>query len=81
MENKDSLTPQTKLKAMRIGTIAGLVLVAWAVVFYFLFKDKLSPNVFWILLCSISIVIVAIPSWCIGQLAKKDCLQKKNPSA
>ncbi len=80
MKNKDSITPQMKLKAIRTGSIAGLVLIAWAVVFYF-FKDKLSPIVFWTLFCSVSILIVAIPSWRIGQLARKDYLQKKNTNA
>ncbi len=80
MANKDSMTPQTKLKAIRTGSIAGLVLVAWAVVFYLL-KDKLSPIVFCTVLCSVSILIVAIPSWRIGQLARKDYLRKKNKTA
>jgi hypothetical protein len=80
MENKGSLTPQAKLKALRTGSIAGLVLVTWAVVFYF-FEDKLSPIVFRTLLCSVSILIVAIPSWRIGQLARKGYLQKKNKNA
>ncbi len=80
MKNEDSVTPQTKLKAIRTGSIAGLVLVAWAAALWF-FKDDLSPIVFWTLLCSVSILIVAVPSWRIGQLAKKDYLQKENKNA
>ena len=77
MENKDSITPQTTLNAIRTGSIGGFVLVAWAVVFSYFFKDRLSPIVFWTLAGSVSILIVAIPSWSIGQRARKDYLQKK----
>ena len=70
------LSPAVQLTASKVGMLAGILLVVWAVVFS-LFKSSLSPLVFWWVLISVSILIVAVPSWLVGQRARRKHLEKQ----
>ena len=80
MEKQETLSPAAQFRASNVGMLAGILLVVWAVVFS-LFKSSLSPLVYWWVLFSVGIMIVAVPSWLAGQRARREHLEKQTPSA
>ena len=80
MENQETLSPETQLRASKVGTLIGILLVVWAVVFS-LSKSSLSPSVYWTVGIGVSILLVTIPCWLVGQRARREHLEKQNPSA
>ena len=78
MENQEIVSPVTQLRASNVGMFAGLLLVVWAVVFSF-FKTSFSPWVYWSVFTGVGILIVAVPSWLVGQSARREHLKKQTP--
>jgi hypothetical protein len=80
MEKPMTLPPESHLKAHKVGTLMGILLIVWSVVFS-LFKSSFSPWVFWTVLLGVGILLITIPSWLLGQRAKREHLKKQAPSA
>lgn len=80
VENRDILPPKTWLRAARVGTLAGILLVTWAVGFS-LFESNLSPLSSWTVRTGVGLLIVAIPCWLIGRRARREYLAKQDPPA
>jgi len=74
------ISPATELRASRAGILPGIVLVVWAVAFWF-FKSSMAPSVYWTVLVSVSLLIVAVPSWIVGRRARREYLERNPPSA
>ncbi len=79
MEHQETLPPETQLRASKVGTLIGILLVVWAVVFS-LYKSSLSPSVYWTLSIGVGILLVTIPCWLVGQRAKREYLAKQDSS-
>jgi len=79
-ENQEILPPETLLRASKVGTLIGILLVVWAGVFS-LYESSLSSSVYWTVGIAVSILIVTIPCWLVGQRAKREYLKKRDPAA
>ena len=75
-----TLPPESHLKTHKVGTLLGILVIVWSVVFS-LFKSSFSPLVFWTVLLGVSILLITIPSWLLGRRAKREHLKKQAPSA
>ena len=80
MENQETLPPETQLRISKVGTLIGILLVVWTVVFS-LYESSLSPLVYWTVSIGVGILLVSIPCWLVGQRAKREHLEKQDPSA
>ncbi len=78
MEDRKIPSPAFQLRAYKAGLLPGIVLVVWAVVFSF-FRSDMSPMVFWSVFVSVALLIVLVPSWLVGQRAKRDYLERQRP--
>jgi hypothetical protein len=78
MEDPMTLPPETQIKAHKVGTLSGILLVVWSVAFS-LFKSSFSPLVFWTVLVGVGILLLTIPMWLLGQRVKREYLQKQAP--
>ena len=80
MQNQETLPPETQLRASKIGTVVGILLVVWAVVFS-LYESSLSPSIYWTVSAGVGILLITIPCWLVGQRARREYLEKQDPSA
>ena len=84
MKNQEILPPETLLGASKVGTLVGILLLVWAVVFSLSkssLSPSLSPSVYWTVGIAVSILLVTIPCWLVGQRARREHLEKQNPAA
>ena len=70
-EKPTVISPETHLRAIETGTWSGIALVAWSVAFHLL-EPGLPPIRYWTLLISVGVLILCIPSWLVGQQAKRE---------
>ena len=80
MPDQETLPPETQLRASKVGTLIGILLVVWAIVFS-LYESSLSPPVYWTVSIGVGILLITIPCWLVGQRAKREHLEKQGPSA
>lgn len=74
-----TLSPKSQLRASKVGTLVGILLVVWTVVFS-LSGSSLSPSVYWTVSIGVGILLVTIPCWLVGQRARREHLEKQDPS-
>jgi hypothetical protein len=67
--------PQVILLAYKVGAIVGLLMLAGAITFSVLFRDAMSEPVYWLLFVSGVVLAVALPSWLVGQYAKRQFMR------
>ncbi len=79
MDDTNNISPTTRLAAHKAGAWAGILLIVWFVAFSIL-GSGLSSLVYWTVLVGVGILIAAVPSWHVGQRARREYLAKHTRS-
>ncbi|MCA8959446.1 MAG: hypothetical protein KDC38_02985 [Planctomycetes bacterium] len=70
-EAPSRIDPETELRAGKVGTLSGVLVVAWAFAFSVFFRDRMSAPTFWTILLSIGVLVVAVPALGVGRWARR----------